>query len=74
MHDPARLHISRFGNPSAPPADSDERPSPPMGSLLNIAVQARSNTSTSAPSPVITRSPGALVDTASPAPSSVPST
>lgn len=74
MHDPARLHISRFGNPMAPPPDADDRPSAPMSALLNVAVQARSNTSTSAPSPVITSSPGVLVDTASPAASSVPST
>lgn len=77
MHDPARLHVSRFGNPKAPPLEPTlgaEQPSASMATLLQASHQLRSNTSTSAPSPVIPSSPGALVDTASPAPSSVPAT
>lgn len=74
MHDPARLHVSRFGNPKAPPLEPAMIAEQPSASMATLLHQPRSNTSTSASSPVIDRSPGALVETASPALSSVPAT
>ncbi len=75
MYDPARLHVSRLGNPKAPPhSESDEPGRAQLTPSYEAQGQFRSKTSTSAPSPVMLSAPGALVDTASPASSKTPST
>ncbi len=71
MHDPARLHVSRLGNPKAPPlepATGAEQPSASMATLL----QARPSNAPASSTPVIVGSPGELVETASFTPRSVP--